>query len=41
MYYGATNQEPKLQRSRKTGREEQEKWEKTTLQSKRVSGKMS
>ena len=25
MYYGGTNQEPKIQRSRKTGKEEQEK----------------
>ena len=39
MYYGGTNQEPKLQRSSKTGREEQEKWEKTTLQSKRMCKK--
>ena len=33
MYYEGTNQEPKLQRSSKTVREEQERWQKTTLQS--------
>jgi len=26
MYYGGTNQETKVQRSRKIGKEEQEKW---------------
>ena len=39
MYYGGTNQETKEQRSRKLEKEEQEKWEKTTLQSKRVCKK--
>ena len=39
MYYGGTNQETKEQRSRKVEKEEQEKWEKTTLQSKRVCKK--
>ena len=39
MYYGGTNQETKEQRSRKKGKEEQEKWEKTTLHSKRVCKK--
>ena len=34
--YGGTNQETKEQRSRKIEKEEQEKWEKTTLHSKRV-----
>ena len=38
MYYGGTKQETKEQRSRKIGKE-QEKWEKTTLQSKRVCKK--
>ena len=33
------NQESKVQRSRKIGKEEQEKWEKTTLHSKRVCKK--
>ena len=36
MYYGGTNQETKEQRSRKIEKEEQEKWERTTLHSKRV-----
>ena len=31
MYYGGTNQEPKLQRWSKTVREEQERWKCTTL----------
>ena len=31
MYYGGTNQEPKIQQSRKIGREELEKWEKLVL----------
>ena len=39
MYYGGTNQETKVQLSRKIGKEEQEKWEKTTLHSKRVCKK--
>ena len=39
MYYGGTNQETKEQRSRKIEKEEQEKWEKTTLHSKRVRKK--
>ena len=39
MYHGGTNQEPKLQRSSKTVREEQERWQKTTLQSRRVCKK--
>ena len=39
MYYGGTNQEKKEQRSRKIEKEEQEKWEKTTLHSKRVCKK--
>ena len=36
MYYGGTNQETKEQQSRKIEKEEQEKWEKTTLHSKGV-----
>ena len=36
MYYEGTNQKPKLQRSSKTGRE---KWDKATLQSRRVCKK--
>ena len=39
MYYGDTNHEPKVQRSRKIGKEEQERWEKTTLHSKSVCKK--
>ena len=39
MYHGGTNQEPKLQRSSKTVREEQERWQKTTLQSRNVQKK--
>ena len=39
MYYGGTNQEPKLPISRKTGKEEQEKWGKTGLHSKRACKK--
>ena len=39
MYYGGINQKPRLQRSSKTGRKEQEKWQKTTLQSRRVCRK--
>ena len=39
MYYGGTNQETKVQQSRKIGNEEQEKWEKTTLHSNRVCKK--
>ena len=39
MYYGGTNQETKEQRSRNKEKEEQEKWEKTTLHSKRVCKK--
>ena len=39
MYYGGTNQETKEQRSRKIKKEEQEKWEKTTLHSKSVCKK--
>ena len=39
MYYGGTNQWPRLQRSSKAKREEQEKWQKTTLQSRRVCRK--
>ena len=39
MYYGGTNQETKEQRSRKIEKEEQEKWEKTTLHSKRACKK--
>ena len=39
MYYGGTNRETKVQRSRKIGKEEQEKWEKTTHHSKRVCNK--
>ena len=35
MYYGGTNKETKEQRSRNKEKEEQEKWEKTTLHSKR------
>ena len=36
MYYGGTNQETKEQQSRKIEKEEQKKWEETTLHSKRV-----
>ena len=39
MYYGGTNKETKVQQSRKIEKEEQEKWEKTTLHSKRVCKK--
>ena len=39
MYYGGKNQEPKLQCSNKAGREEQEKYDKTTLQTRRVCKK--
>ena len=39
MYYGGTNKETKVQQSRKIQKEEQEKWEKTTLHSKRVCKK--
>ena len=36
MYYEGTNEETKEQRSRKIEKEEQEKWEKIALHSKRV-----
>ena len=36
MYYGGTIQETKEQQSRNKEKEEQEKWEKTTLHSNRV-----
>ena len=39
MYYVGKNQEPKLQCSNKAGREEQEKYDKTTLQTRRVCKK--
>ena len=39
MYYGGINQWPRLQQSSKAGREEQVKWKKTPLQSRRVCKK--